>query len=308
MSRDAEASAWFARMRGPDADEHRAAFETWRRDPGNAAAYAEAESDWLMVGGVAPAHIAARGPSRTIARCGPMRWAFATIAAAAIAIGFAWYNFGSNREQQLAERTVRDGDFHLPDGSTVWLADGARAEVRYAPNERRILLVGGRAKFEVAHDAARPFIVEAGGSETIALGTIFTVDARQKAVIVELARGSVEVRAIGTGSKVRLAPGERARVADRQASLVPAMQAPVKSSVIDADRTTLADVIEQANRVNAVQIGLADPALGKRELSGRFDVADSASLARKLAVALDLVVETSGDAIIISAKDEKAGG
>ena len=308
MNRDAEASAWFARMRGPDAEQYRQAFESWRSAPGNAEAFADTETDWLMAAGVSREHVEARGPTRTAARAAPMRWALATIAVAAIALTLAWTTLSNRHEPQLAERSVRDGDIHLPDGSPIWLADGARSETRYSPTERRILLFGGRAKFEVAHDADRPFIVEGGGSETVALGTVFTVDLRQPAVIVELARGSVEVRAIGTASKVRLAPGERARVADKVASLVPPMQSPVQSSIVDADRTSLASVVEQANRVNGLPIRLADPALGKLELSGRFDVSDAASLARKLAAALDLEVETTSEAIIISVKDKKAGG
>lgn len=295
-------------MRGPDADRHRQAFETWRRNPDNAAAYADAETDWLLVGGVAHAHVAARGPTRAAAPSAPMRWAFATILAVTIAIGFAWAIFGHKPETQLAERAVRDGELHLPDGSTVWLAYGARAEIRFGPNERRVLLFGGRGEFNVAHDAARPFIVEGGGSETIALGTLFTVDLRHQAVIVELARGAVEVRATGTASKVRLAPGQRAQVEDRQASIVPPAQDTAISSVIDAEAVPLTAIVEKANAVNARQIHLADPALGALEITGRFDVSDSAKLARKLAVAFDLDVETTPAAIMISAKEKKAGG
>ena len=307
MSRDAEASAWFARMRGPDADQHRHAFEAWRRDPGNAAAYADAEADWLLVGGVAPAHIEGRGPARTAGRAAPMRWALAAIVAAAISIGFAWHLIGNGQQPQVAERSVRDGDLHLADGSTVWLADGARAEIRFGPRERRILLFGGRGTFEVAHDAARPFVVEGGGSETTALGTRFTVDLRQTAVIVELARGAVEVRATGTVSSVRLAPGQRARVEDRQARVVPPAQETAISPVIDAEAVPLTTIVEKANAVNARPIRLADPALGTLEITGRFDVSDSSKLARKLAAAFDLAMETTIDAIILSAKDKKTG-
>lgn len=306
--RDAEASAWFARMRGPDAADHRRQFDDWRSDPANAAAYAAAEEDWLVAGGVARSHVAARGETRTAARGAPMRWAFATIAATAIALGFAWHVRKGASEPQLAERTVRDADRVLPDGSHIWLADGARAEIRFAPNERRIFLFGGRGRFEVAHDATRPFIVEAEGSETIALGTEFEIDLTGEPVLVHLIKGKVEVRAIGTTSAVRLAPGGRASVEHRVASLMPPMLSPVTLTTLEADAMPLADVVTRANAVNAIPIRLAEPELGHLAVTGRFDLADASKLARKLAAALDLEVKEGLGTIIISDRPKKTGG
>lgn len=304
--RDREASAWFARMRGPEAAKHSEAFAAWRADPANAAAYADAEADWLMAAGVSRAHVAAHGETRTVARSVPMRWALATVAAAAIALGFGSY-LKPSEKLQLAEQMMRQGATELPDRSTMALADGARAEIRYTPHERRILLFGGRARFAVAHDPARPFVVEAKGSETIALGTEFEVDLSSGPVLVRLIKGAVEVRATGTTSKVRLVPGERAAVANRAVRIVPTSETSPSASLVDADRLALASVVERANRINKTPIRLADPAFGKLQLSGRFDLSDSARLARKLAVALDLEVEPMDEVIILTAKPRRTG-
>nr|WP_269090322.1 FecR domain-containing protein [Sphingopyxis lutea] len=198
------------------------------------------------------------------------------------------------------------GQLRLADGSTVTLMDGAWAEPQFSDTERRIRLHGGRARFDVAHDSARPFIVVAGVSETKALGTIFEVDARSSVPTVKLVRGSVEVRLGGSSKALRLAPGETAEVSDDGPRLLPAMASPVQTSepttMLAADALPLGAVIDAANKANAKPIRLADPALGSLPVTGRFDVADSASLARKLAAAFGLDDEEGPDAITLSKK------
>lgn len=309
MNRESEAGHWHARMHGPDADSSRAAFEAWRRDPANAAAYAAYEDDWTLTGRIAPAPRARSRSEREAARRAPggARWALATAAAIIVALLFAWNIDRRSDTPQIADGPLVPGQLRLADGTIVTLMDGARAEPHYSKSERRLVLHGGRARFDVAHDAQRPFIVVAGNSETRALGTIFEVDTRAAAPRVTLIRGAVEVRLAGASEAIRLAPGESAEVLAAGPRRLPEMIAPVAATLIDADKLTLGAVIERANRANAVPIRLADPALASLELTGRFDLADSAALARKLAAALDLAVEPQPDAIVLKAPPEKRG-
>jgi len=100
----------------------------------------------------------------------------------------------------------------LDDGSFARLAPGAELLVWDAPDERRVTLTG-RAFFAVAHDATRPFVVDAGSAETRVLGTRFEVaasDGTVRTVVVDgrvalsNERGSVEV----TGGSIATAePG-----------------------------------------------------------------------------------------------------
>ncbi|MEI9850127.1 MAG: FecR domain-containing protein [Sphingomonas sp.] len=82
----------------------------------------------------------------------------------------------------------------LDDGSVVTLDTGTRLEVAFTQGERRLRLLAGRARFEVAHDAGRPFIVAAGDGEVVATGTIFDVSLVGARPRVRLIQGSVEVR------------------------------------------------------------------------------------------------------------------
>lgn len=321
-----DAAGWFARMRSPDADHYRAAFETWHADPGNVAAYARAKENWLLLGGIAPEHLAAHQPSPP--RPARKGWALAAALVLGLSLGIAWVVLGANKDPVLVA-AKQTGDIRLDDGTIVTLSGGAHITPRFTDSERRVLLTGsGRARFSVAHDATRPFRVEAAGSETTALGTIFEIDLSKPLPLVHLLRGSVEVRVIASGAApVRLRPGQYAEATQAGARLIasdatdrataPVMQAPVAAAgsgdapaptLLVADNMPLADVLQYANERNGVQLRLADPALGRRPVTGRFDVSDAASLARKLAAALDLELSEDKEMLFLGARKEKTRG
>lgn len=312
--RDREAGHWFARMRASDADQDQAAYDEWRADPENAAAYAAFEEDWLLTGGIAPEHLAAHGEERTAAAPDRARWALAAALFLALSIGFAWTLVG-NRDAAPIIAGNENGEVTLEDGTRVVLMDGATLKPDFSPAERRVLLTGGRARFTVTHDAARPFRVEAAGTETTALGTIFEVDLTGARPVIHLVQGSVEVRAkTKPQAPLRLRPGQRAEVADDTPRLIePDAEAnpltmnslddePAPTSLLVAESLPLDAVIDRANRANRTEIHLGDPSLGSRLVSGRFDVSDAGSLARKLAVALDLDLEIRANGIFLTPK------
>ncbi|WP_337180527.1 FecR family protein [Sphingopyxis granuli] len=306
-----EAAEWAVRLRGAPTEADREAFKLWYAKPGHAEAFAVAEDDFAVSGSASRTRIEALARNEAAAQKernapGGFRWAVATVAAIGIAVAFAWHVGRQPDTPQIAAGPMLPGQLRLADGSTVTLMDGAWAEPQFSDTERRIRLHGGRARFDVAHDSARPFIVVAGVSETKALGTIFEVDARKTVPTVKLVRGSVEVRLGGSNKALRLAPGETAEVPSTGPRLVPAMGSPVPTSqpttMIAANALPLGAVIDAANKANAKPIRLGDPALASLPVTGRFDVSDSASLARKLAAALELEAEEAPGAITLRRK------
>lgn len=296
-----EAADWAARMRGNPSDADRQAFDAWRTAPANAEAYRRAVDDWDYAAGTSRARIEAKARSERNAP-GGLRWAVATIAAIGLAIGFAFTLQSRGDTPQIASGPMLPGQLKLADGTTVTLMDGAWVNPQLSDKERRIILNGGRARFDVAHDAARPFIVVAGRSETRAIGTVFEIDAREADPRIRLIKGSVEVRASPTGKPLRLIPGEIAEVPASGPRLLPAMVSPVPAALLDADELPLGAIIDTAAEANAIPIRLADPALASLKVTGRFDVTDSRRLARKLAAALDLSVNDRDGEIILSKK------
>jgi transmembrane sensor len=157
-------------------------------------------ADVIPIGSRRPA---ARPPARTGAPT--RRWQpFALPAAAAavllIGVSFFWHS-AENRgytpasAQTFATTVGQRDSVRLADGTRVMLAPQSRITVAagYGDNVREIELQG-EAYFDVHHDAARPFIVRAGGAAIRDLGTTFTVrSAGDQGVRVAVTSGSVSL-------------------------------------------------------------------------------------------------------------------
>src|SRR6185437_8522028 len=64
---------------------------------------------------------------------------------------------------------------------------------RYTADARSLTLDRGQARFDVAHDVARPFSVTADGHKVVATGTAFDVDLLGPKLLVTLLKGHVVV-------------------------------------------------------------------------------------------------------------------
>jgi len=121
--------------------------------------------------------------------------------------------------------TPRGGQYQivLPDGSKVWL--NAATTLRYPANfkglKERHVELDGEAYFEVAHNAACPFIVTAGNQTVRVLGTHFNIMAYkdEKAVKTTLLQGSVKLTS-GSVSGL-LKPGEQGSIFNKALFVVP---------------------------------------------------------------------------------------
>lgn len=104
----------------------------------------------------------------------------------------------------------------LADGSRVWLNAGSSLTypVAFTKKERQVS-VSGEGYFEVAHDAAKPFIVQKNGINIQVLGTRFNVNAYEDDgdIKVTLLQGAVKIQK-GRRSAL-LAPGEQAQIAEQ---------------------------------------------------------------------------------------------
>lgn len=83
-------------------------------------------------------------------------------------------------------------EYRLPDGSTVTLNKNSSVTFRskFGKRQRHVRLTG-EAHFNVNQDAGKPFIVEASGTKTEVLGTVFNVKAEENLVTTTLLEGSI---------------------------------------------------------------------------------------------------------------------
>lgn len=110
----------------------------------------------------------------------------------------------------------RGGQFKitLPDGTNAWL--NAASSLRYPTaftGKERMVEVTGEAYFEVAKDAAKPFLVKANNGVTVqVLGTSFNINAYadEEAINTTLLEGSVKIWK--DEESVILSPGQQVRI------------------------------------------------------------------------------------------------
>lgn len=304
-----------------------AAFDAWRgADPTHAAAYDALLHSLRQTDALAGGDYVAQSrlPRAGFARRHP--WFSGAIAASlVVAVGMSVHRAGtvSSITNAWSAKRAPSADFDalkvtlagetrridLPDGSWVLLDADSELRIRYSASQRRMRLDRGRARFNVAHETGRPFIVDAGDSMVIAHGTIFDVAVGTRGVHIALLRGAIEVRrahaqdattASGEPEAARyLKPGEGL-------SFVPAAPMPepqavsgrsfdwVSGRLAFAD-TPLVDAVEEINRYNSRKIVLDKGVQGDLRISGGFDAHAPQAFARNAALALHLLVKELPD-------------
>lgn len=127
----------------------------------------------------------------------------------------------------------------LPDGSTLTLDADSRAEVAFFAGQRQVTLTQGGAFFDVAPDAARPFVVRTTLARITVLGTRFGVDwlGQPGAPLLGVAvqSGRVQVQPLPTG----VADGEKETGLAQGAVPAPAAALPPPLLLTAGQRLTL---------------------------------------------------------------------
>jgi len=114
---------------------------------------------------------------------------FATAAAALLAVWFSGLPGSYTVTTGQGERR----ELTLADGSVVQIDPETGLRIRFDSKLRRIDLQRGRARFRVAKNPNRPFLVRAEGTVVRAVGTEFGVEHRSQGIVVTVAEGRVAV-------------------------------------------------------------------------------------------------------------------
>jgi transmembrane sensor len=194
----------------------------------------------------------------------------------------------------------------LRDGSAVTLNSSAEIKVAFKDALRQVSLVTGEANFDVAKDAARPFIVDAGPVQIRVVGTSFLVrlddDDRGSITVRE---GIVEVHN-GADNPVRLIAGDHLSFARQTMKQERLTMADVdrmglwQRGEMDLTGMTLADAASEFARYSDMKIMIDDPAVSALKVAGVYSTSDPAGFARAAALAQGLKVAVSVDKITLS--------
>ncbi len=301
-----EAADWFAKLNTLSVTTAALEqFQAWRRIPSNDAAYERIEALWDVGGrlrddpdiqrSVAQALNRRPWPHRALdlwnAAPKARNGAIAMAAAALLALTFVIDQSGQYRTGVGEQQVVT-----LDDGSRLRLDTDSRVKVRFGKAGRDIRLLRGQVFFDVAHDANRPFVVTADGTEVRALGTRFDVRLTGQAVKVTLVEGSVEVTQLQTAKAWRLAPGEALNTDQTSAQPrrvdVAAATSWTTGRLIFRE-TPLAQAVADVNRYSRSKVVVDAPRLQSVSVNGVFEVGDTEAFVSAVSDLFELNVERS---------------
>ena len=260
-------------------------------DPRHAVAFARMEAAWeaserlcaappalemvVPVGRDSMPPVMARGFSRRTVMFGSLAAASAAVTAT---VGWRLLDNVVLYRTGVGERRV----VKLADGSRITLNTASTVELAFSDKARRVRLVRGEALFEVAHDASRPFLVDAGSARFRALGTAFNVRLRPDVVELTVTQGVVGVVAEAgraeTTVSAKIAAGGGAVV--RSGAVAPTalddqhlrQRTAWQEGVLEFDGESLAQVVGEFNRYRQKPIVIGDARLEALRMGGRFEV------------------------------------
>lgn len=281
-----EAMDWLLRLKDElECPRAAADFKAWLdRSERNRTAWRSALKTWALLGEVEPrhAHLWRQESADVVPLPRRRRWVAATALAlaASLLLFLAAPTLMIRLQADFRTGTGESRVVTLADGSAVNLSAGSAIDVEMTPEGRRVRLLAGQAFFDVAHDAGRPFTVEAGAARVAVLGTAFDVALDEAATTVQLARGAVGISGDGTSREVaEMAPGDVATVDGKTGVIIRATM-PLeeigawRSGRLFVEDVTIDSVVARLQRYHSAWISVPDRALGRQRVTGLYDLND----------------------------------
>jgi transmembrane sensor len=244
----------------------------------------------------APPVTAAR-PASVIRR--RLLYAGAALAAVAIPAGvlLPWPALLADLRTGAGERRT----ITLQDGSTVELAAASALSVDFTAELRRVVLHEGEAFFTVAADRKRPFVVEATGGRTRALGTAFDVKLGSDSVVVSVTEHTVEIsvegaqQVVSEGQQVRYGRGKIEAVHEADLEQVEAW----RRDRLVFQEAPLGDVVADLQRYRGGRIVMTESRLRDLPVTAAFDARQADAAVDAIAATLPIRVRRVSDLLVV---------
>lgn len=321
--RDAEAALWCLALAEEDFDALREkALDRWLADEANVAALRRQLTLWDSTDALAslPQMLQLRSQALESFRTlneqrwapPPRRWQLprvwqAMAASIALLLGAAgWYGLQGEHGEFYATAVGERKIVTLEDGSRLTLDADSEVEDRFSEDRRNMVVVRGRAKFDVAKDRLRPFAVTAGEETVVATGTSFSVEKLGTAVDVVLYEGKVTVvRKARHEHFDALKPGQAlALPASGPLSVAPVEAARASAwttGQLDFSGEPIASAVARVNRYAKKPIVLDASISGSLRVTGVFDAGDTNAFAEGVAAVSGMTVRIERDHLLLTA-------
>jgi transmembrane sensor len=308
--KNAEAAQWLRRRTleaWSDADE--TAFAAWlEQDIANKVAYWRLKAAWSRAD-----RLAALRRDKTVRAAQPKAARALKIAAGvaliaiSVAAGNSWLNAHRPKDTVYSTALGERKTIALTDGSQIDLNTDTAIRFAATPTVKTVTLLKGEAYFQVKHDPARLFVIEAAGHRIVDIGTKFRVRRDKSRLEVALLEG--EVRFDSSDARVKplsMKPGDVVIATPHSAAVMRQPRREIadslgwRSGMIVFRHTTLAEAASEFNRYNARKVVIADPAAAKLTINGTFETNDTAAFADAAHAVFGLHVVTRNGNTVIS--------
>lgn len=318
---EAEAARLLARLNSDPTPQDEAQACAWvEADPRHAVAFARAEAAWEAAERLksAAADVDLPPMEQIVSEEQQRRLSRNIMAAAAIAlllfivaaiVTVRTFSDVDRYETRIGE--VRN--FKLGDGSVLHLNSDSEAEVRLTDNGRKVRILKGEASFDVVHDPARPFDVEARSALFRAIGTSFNVRMRPSLIELTVLDGAVRVRCgnrgpqtVDAGSGVVLQP--RSFVVTRLDPQLLDQRTAWRNKMVKLTGETVEQAASEFNRYRAAPILIGDTRVSALRIDGSFHIGDSARFLSALSMSLPVrIIDGEDGSVMLLYRDETGG-
>ncbi len=230
--------------------------------------------------------------------------------------------------QTFKTKLGQQASFSMSDGTSIQLNTNSIVSVAYTPAHRKITLIRGEARFDVAKDKNRPFTVVAGEQSFTALGTIFNVQkdnehtmelvVTEGKVLVAPATESLEnlTKAFKHPSAEQFSgtlviSGEKASIADGKSVPVNTISLDQvqrdlawQQGILIFDGESLEQVLLEVSRYTRTKFKISDPSITHLKVAGYFKAGDIEGLLASLDSNFNLnIIRTSDNTIHLASAD-----
>lgn len=301
-----QAAEWMLRLHeGQLSEAQRQAFEHWKQQSPRHTSAAARMDDVIarmqaLRGKKSPARAAlnaAFAHQKSRGRKSAMR---ALVLACSVAIPAAALLVSPYPQRWMAD--VRNGadqwqTLRLADGSTLTLNGISTANLHFDANQRRIELLQGEILVDVAHDGARPFVVQTAHGTLRALGTRFVVKREGDVTILSMLESRVAAQSADTQQTLDVDAGFQARISKHNVRLAGNID---PSSVNEAwrrhqlvvDNRPLPEVLDEIARHRTGHLQFDRTTLQSLRVSAVIPLDDSEHALQLLAQTLPIQVRT----------------
>jgi len=207
--------------------------------------------------------------------------------------------------------------FTMPDGTSMQLNTNSKIKVAYTNSHRKLTLLNGEARFDVAKDKERPFTVTSGTQSFTALGTIFNVqkDSEQDMELV-VTEGKVLISKTSNLAKDAADKFEQLTLHPLTASIVSSGQkaiikdnqpTPIEKISLDQvqrdlawqqgmlifDGEPLAKALNEVSRYTNTRFEISDENIANLKVAGYFKAGDIDGLLQSLSFNFNIDYQTT---------------